>query len=207
MKTITIKTYKFEELDEKAKQTAIDNTRVGSSYMDYEWYEYVYEKWQEKLEALGFTDIDIMFSGFCSQGDGAMFEATVKVDKYLKAHKLGNKYKALLNCAKLTDNGVIKVKNNGHYYHEHSYTIESSEPQVYYHTDNENIQNKILDQFSELVDIIDEELPTLNKQIYNDLENEYECLTSDDCIAEHLEINEYEFLKDGSTKLNLYSIS
>lgn len=40
-----------------------------------DWYEWVTDEWKEKLEALGFRNPEIQFSGFGSQGDGASFTA------------------------------------------------------------------------------------------------------------------------------------
>ena len=45
--------------------------------LDYEWWDSDYDHWKEKLAALGFTDADIKFRGFYSQGDGASFTAGV----------------------------------------------------------------------------------------------------------------------------------
>lgn len=41
MQTKTYNVYKFDELSEKAKKTAIDNLRESAA--DYEWWEYTYE--------------------------------------------------------------------------------------------------------------------------------------------------------------------
>jgi hypothetical protein len=40
---------------------------------DNSWHEYIIQRWTEHLEALGFKNVDIQFTGFCSQGDGARF--------------------------------------------------------------------------------------------------------------------------------------
>lgn len=40
MKTIEIQLYKFQELSEDAKRTAIQKCRENENYLSYEWYDY-----------------------------------------------------------------------------------------------------------------------------------------------------------------------
>ena len=53
--------------------------RVRSQLIAYalygDWYDYVYELWKTALAQIGFGEVDISFSGFSSQGDGASFTA------------------------------------------------------------------------------------------------------------------------------------
>jgi len=63
----------FAQLDDDAKETARDWYR--SDGFDYQWWDHIYEEWTAELEDMGFGGIDISFSGFSSQGDGASFTA------------------------------------------------------------------------------------------------------------------------------------
>ena len=75
--TIT-KTYlQFSELTEKQKDKVIDrnfNINIDDSY----WYEHLKEEFETKLKKLGFYKIQVSFSGFSNQGDGACFSANHK---------------------------------------------------------------------------------------------------------------------------------
>ena len=82
MKTITIETYEFDELDDAAKEKARDWFRTASND-DTFWSECVLEEAEEQGVLMGIEfdrDRDhsakIYWSGFCSQGDGACFAGT-----------------------------------------------------------------------------------------------------------------------------------
>lgn len=83
---ITITLHTFDELSDAAKERAINDCRDSPSYLDYEWWDSVFDDFIQVAEMLG-IDLDtravhqgngrtrkepmIYFSGFCSQGDGA----------------------------------------------------------------------------------------------------------------------------------------
>ena len=69
IKTITIqKTIKrFAALTPKQKDKVIE--KLSDINVMHDWYEYTYEDYVDKLEKLGFTDIEFSWSGFWSQGD------------------------------------------------------------------------------------------------------------------------------------------
>ena len=73
-----IKTYlQFSELTDKQKEKIIDKN-YDINVSDEFWYEYLHEEFENKLKSLGFYKIEIYFSGFSSQGDGACFSAKHK---------------------------------------------------------------------------------------------------------------------------------
>ena len=74
--TIT-KTYlKFTELSESCQDKVVN--KLSDINIISDWHESVYEYYDSKLKALGFYDIKMEFSGFYSQGDGAIFTAKHK---------------------------------------------------------------------------------------------------------------------------------
>ena len=76
MRTETIKIYRFEELNDKAKEQAIEESRLIN--VQYEWWDGIYDMY--KCDTKGSDIHNIYFSGFYSQGDGAMFEASINND-------------------------------------------------------------------------------------------------------------------------------
>lgn len=188
MKTVKIKTYTFEELSEEAKQKAIDDARNGDYYLSREWWDCVYDYWKEELAKLGFYEIDISFSGFWSQGDGASFTGKMYLEDYLRARKIYNKYRGLLKFSYEQPCKIIRVTN--HYVHERTTT-----PDIYMETSE--MDDKQLAKLQELENYISNDIEELNHQIYKELEEEYNGLMEDDAIAEHLTINEYQFTSEG----------
>lgn len=65
--------YTFQQLDDAGKERARDNYRTSG--LDYDWWDHIYEEWHEELREMGFSNPEISFSGFASQGDGASFTA------------------------------------------------------------------------------------------------------------------------------------
>lgn len=194
MRTIRIKLYKFNELSESAKQKAIEslyNINTG-----YEWYKYTTEAFKENKDFFDITNT--YFSGFSSQGDGAMFEYsginTDFVNKIIDSLSLPNwKKKVLKHYIYVSGDG----KQRGHYYHEnscsHNINIESNNGAQYYR----NIELLIDSVSSTIEDAIIEKYKELAKELYRTLEKEYDYLTSEEAIIETIEVNDYEFTQDG----------
>lgn len=177
----------FKDLSASAQDTVIENNR----YHDVEfndWYGYMYEVHKEKLRALGFTNIDMQFSGFGSQGDGAVILGRVSYFNFLKQSDEGN---AMLVALKLRFpdeddredyDGTITFTHRGHYCHEHSY-IKELECNCYGVPDtfDEETNTRIRDFVEENVD---DWVVGLSKALYHDLGAEYDYLTSDDYLRE-----------------------
>lgn len=94
-RTITKTVYTFKELlelandPEASKLTKQQRTKAVYKAKDWlrdantqdEWWECTYETWKDALDQIGFTDADIRFRGFSSQGDGASFTSGIDVDR------------------------------------------------------------------------------------------------------------------------------
>lgn len=70
----------FKELDDDKKYSIV------ISSMGEDWHDCLLEDIKEELETLGFTDAEISYSGFWSQGDGASFTADVNVEHFFNSH-------------------------------------------------------------------------------------------------------------------------
>ncbi len=196
MKKITVNLYKFDELTEEAKQKSIEENR----YINTEhwcWWHDVEDQFKDKMAKLGYEVEKIYFSGFSSQGDGACFEGKVSIDEWLLAHKLGRKYRALLNYCR-NYGGYVTIAQQGHYYHEKSMTFTESDTLCnYYYLDYDRLGEKVGKQIDEVMELIETEAEEVARELYKDLEAESDYLMSDDVIADVLTTNEYDFLKEG----------
>lgn len=188
MKTVTVKTYSFNELNQEAKKKALET--FWNINVDYEgWDDFIIEEYQGKLEELGYTEAKILYSGFYSQGDGACFEATIDIQKWLTSHKLGNKYRALYNEA---ENISVCLKHSGHYYHSLMTQLDYGIM---------DLSDKAQSQFDEVEKMILIEREELGNEIYRALDNAYCNLTEEKAVTETIEANDYQFLEDGDRKL------
>ncbi len=75
--------FKFDKLSDEAKEVAREWYREHMN--DYEWWDHIYDEWKEELNDMGFYNVEIAFSGFWSQGDGASFTAdSFDLEKWTK---------------------------------------------------------------------------------------------------------------------------
>lgn len=188
--TVKTKVYKFDELSDKAKEKALEQFRDINT--DDNWYESVYETWKEKLEAMGYSDAEIMFSGFWSQGDGASFTCdSIDLLKWLKCHRRTGYYRILVKPIKEYSQLTASIeRNNSHYVHERSIS-------AVIHDDIYESNDKIEKKYIELEKELDLDAETLSSEIYKSLEKEYNYLSSDECVTEMIIANEYEFTVEG----------
>jgi hypothetical protein len=210
MKTITknYEVYTFAELTPEVQAKVIEREQQNEYLMDYPWYEYIVEDFVEtKLTPIGFdtTTEQVFFSGFWSQGDGACFDGKLNVLTYLEHFKLQDKYPLTYQAA-LEGYVWATIHQNGygnHYSHEKTRYIEIENEaedalrlDVFY--DDENKVIKLNDELIALQADLEEERYDLSRQLYRDLEKEYEHLTSDETIREQLLDNDTEYLASGS---------
>ena len=194
MRTEEIKIYQFAELSEEAKQKAI---QWGHDLNIYEnWHDDIINDFKDNEDFFNITNVQ--YSGFWSQGDGAMFEYTGInnnfINSIIDSLKLPNwKKKVLKHCLYVVANG----KHLGHYSHH-----KSINHNIYIELDNgaeryDNIERLINLYSDEITIAIIEKYEDLAKDLYSDLEQSYNYLTSKEAIIEAIELNEYEFTEDG----------
>ena len=196
----TTEVFKLEELDESAQQTAYENIVYSEGYLDYDWWDFIYDDVKRTGELIG-IDIDkIYFSGFSSQGDGACFEGSYKyapgwrkalIAEYGKdnaslkeAVKIAEQLQAVQRKAfyKLS----ASVKQRGFYNHSGCTDIT-----VYDDRDGDPASASTDEEISQL-------LREYMDYIYVCLEREYEYLTSFEAFEETCKANAYEFDEYGN---------
>ncbi len=201
--------YKYEELDDEAKEKAYDKWR-DVECQDWHW-DYVYEDAERVATILGITfdtrqvklmngstrpEVCIWFSGFWSQGDGACFEGTYRyakgsakeIRKYAPQdkdlHSIADRLQAVQK--KFLYRLRAHVTHRGHYYHAYSTDIS-----VY---DSENEYRDIGDAEDEVKGC----LRDFMDWIYKQLKAEYEYQVSEEAFESAVECNDWEFDEDGN---------
>lgn len=190
MRECVVKVFKFDELDIKAKEKAMDWFR---SCIDSNDYSCVTEDFEAILKLLGFTDVKCWWSGFSSQGDGACFEghwraADVQPDKVWEympdnaenSYALGSR--RIIQIAKRHPESHAKITAGGHY--QHSNTMRS---EVDCECGNFDEDAEFLSACRSLADAY-----------YGHLESQDEYLHSEENVSDSILANEYEFTSDGT---------
>lgn len=184
----TIEVYKFTELQGKAREKAADWLREGCFLG--KWWEFVYDDWEEKLGALGWTGVEIEFTGFYSQGDGASFTGTLDLVEYIKKTKIARSNLALLKAiyaGSIESSVALKRTRAYNYVHERSVYLDDAAALGW------GITPKASAQFDALMETLKAEVIEQCRAIYHDLEAESEAISSDEAITDMAEANEYLF--------------
>ncbi|MFU0506392.1 antitoxin of toxin-antitoxin stability system [Pseudaminobacter sp. NGMCC 1.201702] len=201
--------FRLDELSDAAKEKARAWYREGG--FDSDWHDAVYEDFQRIAEILGLAlktrTIRLMgggarqtpciwFRGFWSQGDGACFEtfysyqkeAPRRIREYApqdtELHRIADGLQAVQrrNFYQLR----AEASHRGHYYHEYcmSISVERDSPSWQ-------------DMTADAEEAITEALRDLARWLYQQLEREYDHLSSDEAVDDSIAANQYTFTETG----------
>jgi len=167
-RTIRTKVYKFKELNETAKQKAIE--KLIDINVEYNWWQFVYED-AEQI-GLKITGFDIDRGNYCN-GDFTL-SANEVAQNIINNH--GEQCKTYKTAVEF---------------------MEEWQPVFadYMDETNENYESK--ESEDKLMELEEDFKKSLCEDYRIILSNEYEYLTSEEAIIETIEINEYEFTADG----------
>lgn len=203
--TKTYKVYEFDELDPKTRERVVDKFRDINT--DYYWSEVTIWDQKDELKKFGFDAVEIYFTGFWSQGDGACFVGNLDNEgllKFLTESKELSKYPRLVRAIKNDTIYVnIKITHTDRYCHENSTTIaDYTEMQ-----DNSELSGKLLEDYTKWYESFDARGPQNEsigwyydkcREFYSQLQDEYDFRTNDDSVIDTIRANEYQFLEDGT---------
>ena len=124
-----MRTYTISELSPEAKKTAIEGIRNDRGFterdIDLDW---VIENETEDLEALDLENVEISFSGFWSQGDGASFTARVNdIPAFIKTIGVTDEIlpKVLEAFEEVYEMRIVRTDSR--YFHENTVRFEIEE--------------------------------------------------------------------------------
>ena len=184
MRTIEIAVYRFNELKRDAQDEAIAEER-HDLIVDL---DYVLDDWKEKLKNLGYGKVDIWYSGFGNQGDGASFTSEPPEGNIVEAKGIREIVEAVCigaGSSGWTDLYIAIKRGDSRYCHENTISIEAESP---------TISSCYLIGIEERAE---EVVRGLCREIYQDLETAYNAATSDEAIIELIAAEEYEFYENG----------
>ncbi len=172
--------------------------------LDYDWWDYTEERLKEKLEPAGVSNIKLHFSLSYSQGDYVTFEGRIDVHKWMDVTKDGDqtyaeKYPALRlaiedygDYASVTTYNrscVARVNLDGGCIGNTYATgiFAGLEAEAWDELVEEQYDEAGLEQA--LQDFVDD----ISQELYTDLRDEYEHLTSEESFIESCECNDVTF--------------
>jgi hypothetical protein len=214
--------FSYNELSDKAKEKV---RTKHCEHMDWEWWDGVYAYFKERGAERGFDIDDMRFSGFWSQGDGALWTGRIHVPTFISYHISDtdsdhHRYQILLMLLdeRWLDRHVDVSQIGFHYSHsgcmrfssdlgsgplfgleEHDAAVLESEG-VLKGANVYQLWHGIDGEglIQELDDLLVEKAREYADELYAALEEEYESLTSDEAIEDDCYINGRRFEEDGT---------
>lgn len=174
-----------------------------------DWWDSVYEMWQEKLLTEYDFTIDpkgFAFSGFWSQGDGASFTGEVN-DSLKFLEKYPDKFGALKLLVEKGGDLHISMQRlpGSHYVHHntvyasiscdsffsvHGYTRNADAQSDTHLAVSDALDQRRTEETDELEELVKDIFQGLMQEMYRDLEREYDYLTSDEVVRETIIAND-----------------
>jgi hypothetical protein len=200
---------KYHELSDEAKGKAVE--WMQESNIEHYDDSCVTDDWKALLGKLGFIDVNIWWSGFCSQGDGACFTGMwnahwldmldsaadyTSADRAKEITAYPEKIRGLFKLLDPVDDDWMNdydspivtkctLIQRGSYYHENSilFDFDNGPP----------TSDDAMREFKEWCQ-------DLMRMIYKDLEADYEWATGEECAVDHIEMNDYDFNEEGEVQ-------
>jgi len=202
-----MRTYKIYELPKEAKKAALEEIKNRDSFQDRDIdLDWVIENETEDLEALGLENVEISFTGFWSQGDGASFTARVNdIPNFIKTVGITDDIlpKALAAFEEVYEMRIVRTDSR--YSHENTVRFEIEEMD-----DTELILmspfglgditmdlNELLEEIG-LEDKASEWVKAKSREIYSKLEKAYNEEFSDETAEEWADSMGIEFDEEGN---------
>ena len=166
----------------------------------YEWWDFTYDRFVETAEAAG-VSVDpksITFSLSYSQGDGAEFSGYVDLAKWMELHGYADTYLALYLDASEYGAGCSVTNHGGGYGMRTSldfYPGNCSPSGVFKDLPQEDWDALVEEQLAaeDWEKLILDHCDALAYDLYKQLQEEYEYLTSEEQFIEHCNANDVEF--------------
>jgi len=198
MREKIVRLYTFDELNDKAKDKAREwlRSHVAQEFSD-DRDEFVLEDSRTIGAIFGLTKIDIAYSGFSCQGDGASFtgaytfapDACARIREHApqdsELHTIADSLAQVQEHYAGTLQATIARDRRSHYAHDRTVSI------VVESTDDD----RTVDETDSTA--IAETLRQFMRWIYRSLEAEYDYQLSNEAIDEAIRANEYEFRDNG----------
>lgn len=199
MRTIQKTIYLYNELPTEAAK-AKAREWYKETGLDYEWWDSVYDDAKTILGAIGFSGVDICFTGFSCQGDGASFTGNYglaagwrgALREYCPLESEVFAVAESLDALQAKHDGRLTATvvrdRYGYSRYCHPGTMAAT---LYDEGGDSEVPEADEAEFLELA-------RKLARWVYRNLEAEWDHLNGDESVSETIEANEYEFCGDGS---------
>jgi len=183
--------YSFNELSEQVQQRVLNTVREWDHLFLVE-EEFILQDFRERHPHI--HNMDIAYSGFCSQGDGASFTGYIDGDWAIN-NLLSDELKAIVR-----DLDCNFERLNSRYCHENTVSTHLEDVTWADHIEqSDKLRDSMLEQYyDDIANAIEEYRLELCHTLYRELEQAYEHCHSDENLKELILVNDYLFDIDGN---------
>lgn len=169
--------------------------------VDYDWWDSVYDMFREDMKAVGIGVQRMYFSGFYSQGDGACFEGSLGNALTYLDHHHKDQFPMIRKLLEAGGGLYVRCEHSGRYYHENctSFWVDADtltgmidQPTEFHEQVVEQWQELLEDELSDFEKAVIDQWREYMGQLYSNLEEEYDHLTSDEAVWDAIEANELD---------------
>jgi len=169
-----------------------------------DWWDWTYDDFKTQMANKHIEVGDMRFSGFWSQGDGASFTGYVKNNKaFFEAHDLTESYPWITKLMDMGGDFTLRVERiSSRYAHENTIGVDLSYTTMFCHTieQDDDLRTLIVDRWDQHLDeeyasicgVVTKIIRGYCRDLYEQLEEEYDHLKSNEAIWETIEINELD---------------
>jgi len=169
-----------------------------------DWYDWTYDDFKTQMANKHIEVDDIRFSGFWSQGDGASFTGYIKDNKaFLETHGLTESYPWITKLLGMGGDYTLKIERTSHHYvHENTIGVDLIYTSLFSHhiEQRDDLRSVIAErwdqhldeEYASLAGVVSEIIRGYCRDLYNQLEKEYDYLTSNVAVWYAIEINELD---------------
>ena len=171
---------------------------------DYDWWDYMEDRLKEQLSPKGMRVEKIEFCLSYSQGDYATFEGRVDIAMWMEATMDGEqtyaeKYPALyLSVQEYGDFATINTwgrRGSGRVNFDANYSGNTYPSGIFSALEQEAWDELVEEQYDHagMEQALQDDVDNISHQLYRDLRDEYEHLTSEESFIESCECNDVTF--------------
>jgi hypothetical protein len=169
-----------------------------------DWWESAYYNFREDMKVKHIEVDDIRFSGFWSQGDGASFTGYIRDNaRFFEDHDLGKEYPWITKLMGMGGDFTLKIERTSHHYvHENTIGVDLIFTTLFSHIieQRDDLRSAIADRWDQHLDeeyasicgVVTGIVRDYCRELYKQLEEEYNYLTSDEAVWEAIEANELD---------------
>lgn len=191
-------------MNDERKQALIEKYRDIN--IEDDWWDQTYDDFTRQMANKHIVVNDIRFKGFWSQGDGASFTGLIRGnERFFKDHELTESYPWMTKFLGLGGEFTLVIERKGqlhHYAHENTIGVDLDFAGLFSHhiEQRDDLRTAIAERWDQHLEseydticaTVDEIIRGYCRDLYKQLEETYNYLTSDEAVWGSIRLNDLD---------------